>query len=264
MKRVVTAAVLTPLIVAAILVAPLWLFTAIVTLIALFCFYEYSSIAEHHGIRPPGVFGYVAGLLVLLAPKVDFAVIVALAVIALCLSLRWNDLSECLPWVGGLLVGVTYIFGCWRFALELHAVGHRWLLFAVSLSWAGDIAAYYIGRRFGRHRLAPRASPNKSWEGSIASVLASVGYAALYFLWVFPRCGLPYFTVLGIAAVGNVAGQMGDLAESALKRGAGLKDSSQLLPGHGGWLDRVDSSLFTMPTVYLLVTWLLHRAPAGY
>ena len=135
-------------------------------------------------------------------------------------------------------------------------VGPRWLLFAVS-QLGGAHPAYYAGRRFGRHRLAPAASPNKSWEGSIASVLASVGYAALYFLWAYPNCGIPYVTVLGIAAVGNIAGQMGDLAESALKRGAGVKDSGNLLPGHGGWLDRVDSSLFAMPTVYFLVAWFL-------
>lgn len=259
MKRVLTAAILTPVIILAILIAPTWLFMGVVTIIALLCFFEYSGIVEHHGIKAPGVFGYVAGLAVLLVPRVDIAIIVAMAVIALSLSLRLNDLADCLPWCGALLLGVAYVFGCWRFAIELHAISHRWLLFAVSLNWAGDVAAYYVGRRFGRHRLAPAASPNKSWEGSIASVLASVGYSALYFWWAYPNCGIPYVTVLGIAAVANIAGQLGDLAESALKRGAGVKDSGNLLPGHGGWLDRVDSSLFAMPTVYLLVAWLLGK-----
>jgi phosphatidate cytidylyltransferase len=157
------------------------------------------------------------------------------------------------------MLGVAYVFGCWRFAIELHVISPFWLLFAVSLNWVGDTAAYLVGRRFGRHRLAPAASPNKSWEGSVASVLASVGYAALYFRWVYPHCGVPYLAVLGIAAVANMAGQMGDLAESALKRGAGLKDSGTLLPGHGGWLDRVDSTLFALPTVYLLVARFVGR-----
>jgi len=259
MKRVLTAALLTPLIVAAILVAPPWLFTSVVTVIALLCFYEFSGIVEHHGIRPPGVFGYVAGLLVLLAPRTDVAILIAVAVIALSLSLRWKDLSDCLPWTGALLLGVLYVFGCWRFAIALRGLAARWLLFAVSLNWAGDIAAYYVGRAIGRHKLAPSASPNKSWEGSIASVIASVGYAALYFRWVYPNCGIPWPQLLGVTAAANVAGQLGDLAESALKRGAGVKDSSNLLPGHGGWLDRVDSSLFAMPTVYLLVAWLLGK-----
>jgi phosphatidate cytidylyltransferase len=259
MKRVITAAILTPLVIATILVAPLWLFTTVVAIVALLCFFEFSGIVEHHGIRSPGVFGYVAGLLLLLAPKVDADIVVAFAVIALALSLRWNDLSECLPWASAVILGVAYVFGCWRFAIELHAVSHRWLLFAISLNWVGDIAAYYVGRSLGRHRLAPAASPNKSWEGSIASVLASVGYAALYFRWVYPHSGVPYVVALGIAAAGNSAGQFGDIAESALKRGAGLKDSGNLLPGHGGWLDRVDSSLFAMPTVYLLVAWYLGK-----
>jgi phosphatidate cytidylyltransferase len=259
MKRVVTAAILTPLIIATILAAPPWLFTAVVALIALLCFFEFCGIVEHHGIRPPGVFGYVAGLLLLLAPKVDADIVVAFAVIALALSLRWRDLSECLPWASAVILGVAYVFGCWRFAIELHGISHRWLLFAVSLNWVGDIAAYYVGRSFGRHRLAPAASPNKSWEGSIASVLASVGYAALYFRWLYPQSGVPYVVALGIAAAANCAGQFGDIAESALKRGAGLKDSGNLLPGHGGWLDRVDSSLFAMPTVYLLVAWYLGK-----
>ena len=260
MKRVLTAVLLTPLIVAAILAAPTWLFMSVVTIIALLCFYEYGGIVEHHGIRPPGVFGYVAGLLVLLAPRTDVAILIAVAVIALSLSLRWKDLSDCLPWTGALLLGVLYIFGCWRFALSLRGIGARWLLFAVSLNWAGDVAAYYVGRAIGRHRLAPAASPNKSWEGSIASVIASLGYGALYFLWVYPDCGIGWPELLGVTAAGNVAGQLGDLAESALKRGAGVKDSSNLLPGHGGWLDRVDSSLFAMPTVYLLVAWLLGKS----
>jgi len=259
MKRVVTAAVLTPLIISVILVAPPWLFTSVVVIIASFCFYEYSGIVTHHGIRPPGVFGYVAGLLVLLAPRLDVAVLIALAVIALSLSLRWNDLTDCLPWAGSLLLGVLYIFGCWRFAIGLRGLAARWLLFAVSLNWAGDIAAYYVGRAIGRHRLAPAASPNKSWEGSVASVVASLGYAGLYFIWVYPDCGLAWPKLLAMTASANVAGQLGDLAESALKRGAGVKDSSNLLPGHGGWLDRVDSSLFAMPTVYLLVAWMLGR-----
>jgi phosphatidate cytidylyltransferase len=259
MKRVITAAILTPLIIATILVAPPWLFTSVVAIIALLCFFEFSGIVEHHGIRPPGVFGDVAGLLLLLAPKVDADIVVAFAVIALALSLRWSDLSECLPWAGAVILGVAYVFGCWRFAIELHGISHRWLLFAVSLNWAGDIAAYYVGRSFGRHRLAPAASPNKSWEGSIASVLASVGYAALYFRWLYPQSGVPCVVALGIAAAANCAGQFGDIAESALKRGAGLKDSGNLLPGHGGWLDRVDSSLFAMPTVYLLVAWYLGK-----
>jgi phosphatidate cytidylyltransferase len=118
--------------------------------------------------------------------------------------------------------------------------------------WAGDAAAYYGGRALGRHKLAPTISPNKTVEGSIAglagSVLAGVGLGSL--LLSFP------IALLAIASfAAGIAGQLGDLAESALKRSAGVKDSSSLLPGHGGMLDRLDSLLFAAPVFF----WFFHQ-----
>jgi phosphatidate cytidylyltransferase len=107
-----------------------------------------------------------------------------------------------------------------------------------------------VGRAIGKHKLAPTISPGKSWEGAIASVAGSVIFGLLYVGHFVPQIAL--WQVAIIAAVANVAGQFGDLAESALKRGSGLKDSSNLLPGHGGFLDRLDSSLFALPVVYVL------------
>ena len=130
-------------------------------------------------------------------------------------------------------------------------MNHHWLMFALLLSWAGDTAALYIGRAFGRHKLAPRLSPAKSWEGAAGSVAAGVLAGGVYSYYLLP--GVPLRWVLALAAAGNVAGQVGDLCESALKRGAGVKDSGTLLPGHGGWLDRIDSSLFSVPVVYALL-----------
>jgi phosphatidate cytidylyltransferase len=95
-------------------------------------------------------------------------------------------------------------------------------------------------------------SPAKSWEGSIASTMASVIYGAFYFRWLLPAA--PLAEALGLTVIANVAGQLGDLCESAIKRGAGVKDSGNLLPGHGGWLDRLDSSLFALPVVYFVVS----------
>ncbi len=122
----------------------------------------------------------------------------------------------------------------------------------MSLNWAGDIAALYVGRSLGRHKLAPEVSPAKSWEGSIASTVTSVIYGALYFPRLLPSA--PLAEALGLTVIANIAGQLGDLCESAIKRGAGVKDSGNLLPGHGGWLDRLDSSLFALPVVYLVVS----------
>jgi phosphatidate cytidylyltransferase len=185
--------------------------------------------------------------------NVALAFFVALA--ALICAMRSADLRQALPAAGAFVLAVLYIFGSWRCAAALRSIGPALLFFAVALNWAGDTAAMYAGRAFGRRKLAPRISPAKSWEGAIASVAASVIFGILYFYWALPRAVPPWWAAM-LALAGNVAGQLGDLAESALKRGAGLKDSGTLLPGHGGWLDRVDSVLFAVPVVYaLMLAW---------
>ena len=150
------------------------------------------------------------------------------------------------------MLGILYIFGSWRCAVGLRDLSPHWLCFALALNWIGDMAAYYAGRTFGRHKLAPKLSPKKTWEGSIASIAAAAALGVLYLHYALPE--RPVWELLLISALANVAGQVGDLAESAIKRGADVKDSGTLLPGHGGFLDRVDGTLFTLPVVYL---WLL-------
>jgi len=149
------------------------------------------------------------------------------------------------------LGGAIYIGGAWLCAYYLRVVNPHWLLFAFLLCWAGDTAAYYIGKNFGRHKLAPVISPGKTWEGAIASVAGGVLAGAIYAHYLIP--GAQIMLVLMIAAAGNIAGQIGDLVESAYKRWGGVKDSGSSLPGHGGWLDRIDSSLLSIPVVYALV-----------
>jgi phosphatidate cytidylyltransferase len=137
--------------------------------------------------------------------------------------------------------------------------GPSLLLFLLLVVWSGDIAALYIGRAFGRWTLAPRLSPNKTWEGSIASVGASVGIAALL-VWVGGMLNAraveyvsypgTYTHWIGLAVLLNIAAQVGDLVESAIKRGAGVKDSGRLLPGHGGVLDRIDALLLAAPVLW--------------
>ncbi len=118
------------------------------------------------------------------------------------------------------------------------------------MNWSGDTAAYYVGRAIGKHKLSPILSPKKSWEGAIASVAGSLILGLLYLGHFTPD--IPLWEIIIMAVVGNVAGQLGDLAESAMKRGAGVKDSGNILPGHGGILDRVDSSLFAIPIIYII------------
>lgn len=145
-------------------------------------------------------------------------------------------------------------------ALREQANGPSLLLYLLLVVWAGDIAAYYVGRAWGQHKLAVRISPNKTWEGSIASVAGSmlvaaglVGLADLLaggnFAVLFYADESVWYWV-GLAVLVNVAAQLGDLAESALKRSAGVKDSGSLLPGHGGVLDRIDALLVAAPVLW--------------
>src|SRR5450755_2706882 len=251
MKRVLTALLLIPTFCYLILWAPLAAFLAAVAVVAILCFREYADLVSLHHIEKPGVFGYVAGLLVLFLPGKDFAFLVLVAILAMALALRSRELGQSLPAAATLLLGVVYVFGSLRCGVDLHGISQYWLFFALSLNWVGDIAALYVGRLIGRHKMAPRVSPGKSWEGAAASVTASVVYGALYFPRLLPS--VPLLEGLGLTALANIAGQFGDLCESGLKRGAGVKDSGTLLPGHGGWLDRVDSSLFALPVIYFVV-----------
>ena len=251
MKRLATALVLIPLFVYLVLWAPQPIFLAAVCAVAILCFHEYSGLVALHTTPPPGLFGYAAGLLMLLLPTNSVAFVILIALLALALGLRARDLSETLPFAASLIFGVLYVFGALRTGVELRDRSVYWLLFALSLNWVGDIAALYVGKAIGRHKLSVRISPGKTWEGAAGSILAAILYGAVYFPKLLPA--VPLAQGLAIAAIGNVAGQIGDLAESAMKRGAGVKDSGTLLPGHGGWLDRLDSSLFALPVVYFLL-----------
>jgi phosphatidate cytidylyltransferase len=141
---------------------------------------------------------------------------------------------------GGHLIAVRVGF---RPELAKHLLGFYFLVLMGS-----DVAAYYAGRAFGRHKLAPTVSPGKTWEGAIAGMLASLLLAVAAHYWFF--LNLPLKFALPLAATMNVMGVLGDLTESALKRSAGAKDTAQILPGHGGVLDRIDSLLFNAPVIY--------------
>lgn len=149
------------------------------------------------------------------------------------------------------LLGSVYIFVPLALAVPLRAWSPHWLMFALLLSWAGDTVAMYVGKAFGRHALAPRISPHKTVEGAIGSIAGALIAGGIYAHYLIPAT--PLAIILPLAIAGNIAGQFGDLAESALKRRAGVKDSGSSLPGHGGWLDRIDSVLFTVPVIYALV-----------
>jgi len=251
MKRVLTALALIPAVLYVVLWAPYWAVVAVTALVALLCYYEYCGIVAAFGAGDLGPLGYAAGILLLLLPHSSSLLVVAAALLGLGLALGAHDLRNGILRAAFLALGVVYIFGCWRFAPLLRAANRYWLLYALCLNWIGDIGAYYVGRRFGRHKLAPVVSPGKSWEGAAASLGVSLLFGFLLLRWKIPTVSPAL--ALALTAAANIAGQFGDLSESGLKRAAGVKDSGTLLPGHGGMLDRVDSTLFTLPVVYLFL-----------
>jgi CDP-diglyceride synthetase len=196
----------------------------------------------------------IVAWLVIWAP--DSALTFALGGVGLLAFLEYGRIAVQINAYAGtrallFLLGLVYIYGPLALAVYLRRWNPHWLMFALVLSWAGDTVAMYVGKAFGRHSLAPRISPQKTVEGAIGSIGGALIAGGIYAHYLIPEIRLTI--ILALAAAGNVAGQFGDLAESALKRRAGVKDSGSSLPGHGGWLDRIDSILFTVPVIYALV-----------
>jgi phosphatidate cytidylyltransferase len=153
-------------------------------------------------------------------------------------------------WMG---VALTLLGVCYCAWLLGHAVwlrglprGPAFVLFGLGVTWCGESAAYFVGRRFGRRRLAPVLSPGKTVEGAVAQAVVSVAVA----WWAAPWVSLPGLSAAAAGLFLGLAGQIGDLGESFLKRSAGVKDAGHVIPGHGGVLDRLDSLLFNLPALY--------------
>lgn len=297
MKRVLTALVLIPVVLLIVFKAPLWLFIPIVGVFVVLGLREYLSIVEAAGFKPFRWMSYILGILPVLVlfcgviPLMMFpskqvaadtpyesdllpiwvAVCMIAPVVFGAMLVFRKDLQGGLASVSSAVLGILYVAMPLSLLIDLRANPfQRFLVVFVLFSvWAGDIAAYYVGKNFGSHKLAPIVSPNKTWEGAIASAIASVVVAGFVFYFqnqitnLFSGANgmwrdnfknlfnpsIPWVHVIALGILTNVAAQFGDLFESALKRGAGLKDSGTLLPGHGGLLDRIDALLFAIPTV---------------
>src|SRR5437016_2994773 len=203
MTRILTALVLIPLVVWVVLAGPQWSLLAIMALVGLIAFHEFDTIAGAQGIAKSRGAGMAAGLVLLFAPEPVWVAIVILAVVLMVVELRQVDFSKAMPGAATALLGVVYIFGAWRCALALRGINPHWLMIALLVSWAGDTAALYVGRSIGRHKLAPRVSPSKTWEGSIGSVVGGVLAAGVYAHYPIPSA--PLWLVLAVAAAGNIA-----------------------------------------------------------
>jgi phosphatidate cytidylyltransferase len=254
MRRVLTALALIPLVVFLVLFANWWLFAAVVAVVACLCFREYSTLAAAYGFGQPNLLGFVFGLLFLFVnrPPWPWMLLVLPCLAGLALSMGARDLAHALPRASLLALGIVYAFGCWKCALFIRQANPHWLMYALVVNWAGDVGGYYVGRKFGKRRLAERVSPGKTWEGTVGSLLGSLLFAGAYLIRFVP--GVAVSHVLALTLATNAAGQLGDLSESVIKRGAGVKDSGAILPGHGGFLDRVDSTMFALPVVYTDLT----------
>ena len=252
-RRVLTALVLAPGAVFTILAAPVWLFYLLTSLVACACLLEFQRLSSDHGAGFSPIVAVATGVAILLTPLDRGLLAGVIGILAMMtLAMRNQDLAAVLPQCGAFSLGLCYCFSTWRCGIALREIGPHWLLFALALNWIADTFAYLGGKATGKHKLAPRLSPAKTWEGAAWSMTGAMLFGWLFLGRFAPERGL--LEVLLLSAAANVAGQLGDLVESALKRGAGRKDSGNLLPGHGGWLDRLDSSLFAMPLVLVWLT----------
>ena len=257
MTRVLTGLALGAATWALIFLAPRPLFLALAAALAVLGLREFYRLALACGIDAFRKAGYLAALLWLLVPGLDIAFFLTALALALLgggsLSRRSGRVR--LAEAAVSLAGVLYVAGPLALGTLLHAESPHWLVFVILVNAVGDSIGFFAGKAFGRHPLAPRTSPAKTWEGAIASALCGTLAGALYAGHFLGQAAGPVTASL-LALTVNCFAQGGDLAESALKRAGGLKDSGALLPGHGGVLDRIDGILFSMPVVYGFVRFL--------
>ena len=274
MKRVLTALVLVPVLIAIIGYAPPLWFLLLVCGASILALEEYFSLATQAGLEVFRVPGHGSSLLLLSslygsatnATKSWTALLVLVASLLLFFTLglrRGNRLPTVLPGVAATLLGLLYV----SLTLGLLVVvqvsptswgpGKQWVFFLLIVVWFGDTSAYYIGRALGKNPLAPLISPKKTIEGALGGLLGNVLAAVLGKQILLPDA--PLLQLLVLALLLGVVSQIGDLSESALKRGAGVKDSSNLLPGHGGMLDRIDGVLFASPVMFGYLVFLQIR-----
>lgn len=255
--RELTSLVASPFIIWAIGWADAWVWIVTVSLVAVVALWEFLLIAERKGypIQKPLA---LALMLVILATLVSSTVSVQLGIVAVLLAVPASyvfarcDLDSALPASGVTVLAILYLGllggSLIRLRTDFDGWGPKLLFFLLIVVWTGDSGAYYVGRRFGRHKLCPRVSPKKTVEGAVGGVAISLLSAMVVHYTFFTA--FPLAHVLICALLVTLAGILGDLVESAWKRSAAVKDSGGLLPGHGGFLDRIDSILFAAPILY--------------
>lgn len=292
-KRIATAVVLIPIVLLLVLSAPIPVLAAVAAVVALITVHEFLGLTRAYGIQPflKPTYVFTALFFVLLAvspgdqkPLLTTAILIysvgfAAAIapfVFLTVGMRREHLSSAYPAASASVFAFTYIAAPLGFLVQFRQQpsGAFLVIYLLLVVWAGDIFAYFVGRSVGRHLMSPRISPKKTWEGALASLIASVLVGVTFYHYalpissallrahlIHPRDGVfalqdpPLWPTLWLSAGINVAAQLGDLVESLIKRGAGVKDSGTLLPGHGGMLDRIDALLFAAPVLWYYAAW---------
>jgi phosphatidate cytidylyltransferase len=261
-KRVLTALVGIPLFFLLVLQGSPYLFFLSVLIIALMGQNEFYSLLEGEDTRLQKFTGLLMGALILRGFYYeDFTLILRSIVFSLLLllvlrTLSRRDVTHAVKEIAVVFFGIFYVCFLLGYLILLRGREHdgqAWIFFLFFAVWAGDTGAYYLGRRFGKHKLYPRISPNKTLEGAAGGLFCSLAASVVGKVLLFPEYSLLHIVLLGGAL--GVVGQIGDLSESLLKRSSGAKDSGLIFPGHGGVLDRFDSILFASPVLYYVV-WL--------
>jgi len=263
MARLLTGLCLASATLAALLLAPPPLFALLLTAVILATQWEYYGLFAGRPEHAKRTLGLAFSALVALSFYWGIERAAATYSLAAMAMLTWilfleRNRERAIQTTAITLFGMAYTawnLGHLMLIRDLPA-GRGALLVLLFAIWGSDTGAYYAGSRYGRHRIFPAISPKKTWEGSVAGLAAAVVAATLATALFYPPLTVAAALLLGLAV--GVAGQLGDLFESMLKRSAGIKDSSHLLPGHGGLLDRLDSLIFAAPAFYYLV---VHWSP---
>jgi phosphatidate cytidylyltransferase len=294
-KRVATAVVLIPLVLLLVLKAPLYVLALVAGAVALLAIAEFLKLVTHYEIQPLSLatnvfvalfFAYVIFASTNRTPEdATVAMLYGIAISAalapfvfLTVAMRGTDLTSGYPAAAASTFGFGYIALPMALLVEIRELpaGAIWTIYTLLAVWSGDIFAYFIGKAVGRHRMSPEISPKKTWEGAVASIVASVIVGTLWIqhapgisrallqIGLIDRPGGMWgqeqpqlWPIILLSAAVNIAAQLGDLVESLIKRGAGVKDSGTILPGHGGMLDRIDAMLFAVPVVWAWGAWRL-------